>query len=541
MTLEIAAVLLILAIALVLFVTEKLRMDVVALLVLGTLAVSGMVTLEEALAGFSNPAVVTVWAMFILSAGLSATGVADMIGQRVLALAGTGEVRILMVIMLTAGVLSAFMNNIGVAALMLPVVMDVARRTGTSPSRLLMPMAYASLLGGLTTLIGTPPNLVASTALEQAGYEGFGLFEFTPIGAPALVAGAVFIALIGRHLLPASMPEGMGGDSLRKGLQFSYDLEERRFLLRVASDSPLHGLTLKKAGLSVTLGLNVVRVRRGDDLVTDPGGEFTLASGDVLTAQGRVEDFSEFLSWQALEMASGEDIVELLSLENGAVMTAQVAEGADLVGLTVRETDFQARFGVHILAIRRPGTVIRDALAETRFQTGDILVLEGPLDAFDPLAERSEFAALQDVDSEHLADIYQHSQLLIELIIPPESQLAGSTVEESGLGESLRLRIIGIARRSGSVYFPAADEKFQAGDQLLAIGHPESFELIRAIQSLELLENEPAEGDETPDREGLVEVTMSPRSSLPGRSMREIGFRQRYGLLVLSIAPVAAL
>ena len=234
-------------------------------------------------------------------------------------------------------------------------------------------------------------------------------------------------------------------------------------------------------------------------------------------------------------MASGEDIVDLLSLENGAVMTAQVVEGSDLVGLTVREADFQVRFGVHILAIRRPGTFIRDALVDARFQAGDILVLDGPREAFASLVECSEFAALQDVDSEHLSDVYQHSQSLIELIIPAESQLAGLTVEESGLGESLRLRIIGIARRSGSVYFPAADEKFQAGDQLLAVGRHESFELIRAIQSLELLENELEDGDQTPDREGLVEVTMSPRSSLPGRSFREIGFRQRYGLLVLSI------
>ncbi|NNM28385.1 MAG: SLC13 family permease, partial [Akkermansiaceae bacterium] len=207
MTPEIAAVLAILGVSLVLFVTEKLRMDVVALLVLGTLGVSGLVTLEEALAGFSNPAVVTVWAMFILSAGLSATGIADIIGRQVLALAGTGEVRMILVIMLTTGVLSAFMNNIGVAALMLPVVMDIARRTETSPSRLLMPMAYASLLGGLTTLIGTPPNLVASTALQQAGHGTFELFEFTPIGLPALVAGALFIALVGRHMLPARMPE----------------------------------------------------------------------------------------------------------------------------------------------------------------------------------------------------------------------------------------------------------------------------------------------------------------------------------------------
>ena len=173
MTWEIALVLGILFVALILFITEVLRMDVVALLVLGVLAVSGLVDPDEALSGFSNPAVITVWAMFILSAGLTETGVAAIIGQQVLKMAGKTEFRMIIVIMITSGVLSAFMNNIGVAAFMLPVVITVARKTGVAPSRLLMPLAFGSLLGGLTTLIGTPPNLLISNGLREAGYEAF--------------------------------------------------------------------------------------------------------------------------------------------------------------------------------------------------------------------------------------------------------------------------------------------------------------------------------------------------------------------------------
>jgi di/tricarboxylate transporter len=176
-TTQIALVLGILLAALVLLVTERVRMDVVALLVLGTLAVTGLVTPTEALAGFSNPAVITVWAMFILSAALARTGVAEQIGRRVLRLAGSGEARIVFVIMVTSGFLSAFMNNIGVAALMLPVVMEIARRTGRPPSRLLMPLAYGCLLGGLTTLIGTPPNLLAAEALRERGLTPFEMFD----------------------------------------------------------------------------------------------------------------------------------------------------------------------------------------------------------------------------------------------------------------------------------------------------------------------------------------------------------------------------
>ncbi|NNC90515.1 MAG: SLC13 family permease [Akkermansiaceae bacterium] len=535
MTPEIAAVLAILGVSLVLFVTEKLRMDVVALLVLGTLGVSGLVTLEEALAGFSNPAVVTVWAMFILSAGLSATGIADIIGRQVLALAGTGEVRMILVIMLTTGVLSAFMNNIGVAALMLPVVMDIARRTETSPSRLLMPMAYASLLGGLTTLIGTPPNLVASTVLRQSGHGGFELFEFAPIGVPALAAGALFIALVGRHLLPAKMPEEMRAGRRGPRLQFNYDLADRRFRLRVADGSPLHDRALSESGLAGTLGLTVLSIDRGNARLRDIGAETRLASGDILTVQGRIEDFREFLTWQALEMATGSEILEVLSLDKIALMHAEIAEGSPLAGLTVEETDFQRRFGAHILEVERSGKKSRDGIAAFRLKPGDRLLLQARREALPSLENRPEFAGVTVVGDDELAAVYPSSDSLLELIIPADSHLVGTTIAESGIGETLRLRVIGIARKGGSIYFPGPDEAFRHGDQLLVVGRPESLQLIRAIQSLELVNDVEPKPSLTDDSHGLAEVTLSPRSTLAGRTVRDIHFRRNYGLQVLAI------
>ena len=234
MTLEIAIVLAILVVSLILFISEKIRMDVVALLVLVTLAFTGLVTPTEALAGFSNPAVITVWAMFILSAGLAETGVAAIIGRQVLKLAGTQETRMIIVIMLTSGVLSAFMNNIGVAAFMLPVVISIARKTGVAPSRLLMPLAFGSLLGGLTTLIGTPPNLLISNGLKEAGYEPFGLFDFSPIGGTVMIAGVLFLAFGARFLLPERDPGANESETIdRQSLQSQYQLMERSFYLRL--------------------------------------------------------------------------------------------------------------------------------------------------------------------------------------------------------------------------------------------------------------------------------------------------------------------
>ena len=186
MTLEIA---LVLVAALGLLVTERLRGDVVGLLVLVTLAVTGIVTPEAALAGFSNPAVVTVLAMYILSEGLTRTGIAGLLGGQLVAIAGSGEARLTVAIMVTAGTLSAFMNNIGVAALLLPVVVEIARRTEVPASRLLLPMLHATLLGGLTTLFSTPPNLIANAALAGSGATPFRLLDFLPSGLAAFVVG----------------------------------------------------------------------------------------------------------------------------------------------------------------------------------------------------------------------------------------------------------------------------------------------------------------------------------------------------------------
>ncbi len=173
MTPEIMLVLGILVVVIVVLVTEIMPLEVLALLVLGVLAITGLVSPTEALAGFSNPAVVTIWAVFILSGGLTRTGIANILGRYLLKMAGTGEKRMVILIMVIAGGLSAFMNNVAVAALMLPVVMDITRKTGYSPSQMLMPLAYGSLLGGLTTMIGTPPNILVSEALRTNGLQSF--------------------------------------------------------------------------------------------------------------------------------------------------------------------------------------------------------------------------------------------------------------------------------------------------------------------------------------------------------------------------------
>jgi len=199
---DIALVLAILGIAIILFATERLRVDLISMLVMLSLILTGLLTVEEAFSGFSNPAVITVWAIYIVSEALFFTGVADYLGQRILQVSGNNVARLTAVLMVTVGVMSAFMNNIGATAVLLPAVVAIGRKINVPASKLLIPLAFGSLLGGVTTLIGTPPNLLVSSALAAAGYEPFTLFDYTPMGLIVMTSGILYFVFIGRRLLP---------------------------------------------------------------------------------------------------------------------------------------------------------------------------------------------------------------------------------------------------------------------------------------------------------------------------------------------------
>ena len=295
MTLEIAATMAILLVAIVLFVTEILRVDLIALLVLAALALTGLVSPEQALSGFSNPAVITVWAVFILSGGLSRTGVANVLGRNVMRLSGQGEVRLLVVIMVTAAVLSAFMNNIGVAALLLPVVIGISQKTRIPASKLLLPLAYGSLLGGLMTLIGTPPNILASNALREYGLEPFGFFSFAPVGVAIMIAGVAFMAVIGRRLLPERHPvqslAGQNGGRMEPEDFFA--LDERLALVEIPPGTPFAGKTIAESRLGRALGITILGIERNGRKQIDIAPQTVLQDKDRLLVLGNLERLEE--------------------------------------------------------------------------------------------------------------------------------------------------------------------------------------------------------------------------------------------------------
>ena len=340
MTTDIILVFSILAVSVLFLVTEWVPMEVTALLVLGSVATTGLVKPLDALSGFGNPAVVTVWAVFILSGGLTRTGVANVIGRLVLKLSGSSQTLMVTVIMVCAGVLSAVMNNVAVAALMLPVVMDIARQTGRSPSCLLMPLAYGSLLGGLTTQIGTPPNILVSEALRENGMVPFTLFDFTPVGLAVMAAGVAFMAFVGIKFLPEKAPGRQTGPSDDIDLGKQYQLSERMFRLRIPEGSALEGKTLAQSRIGTVLGLNVVGITRPGATLLAPGPGEMLRESDELTVEGpagQIRELAEELArWSELDVQHSDmsALKELVS-ENIHIVEASVPEGSFFSGRTI--------------------------------------------------------------------------------------------------------------------------------------------------------------------------------------------------------------
>jgi di/tricarboxylate transporter len=533
-TLEITLVFVILLTCLILFVTEWVRIDVVALMVLSSLALLGLVSPAEAVSGFSNPAVITVWAMFILSEGLTRAGIADQIGRRVMRVAGRSEVRMIAIFMIVAGVLSAFMNNIGVAALMLPVAVEVARRSGVAPSRLLMPLAHGTLLGGLMTLIGTPPNLLVSIALQEAGEEGFRFFDFAFIGAPILLVGAAFVALVGHRLLPKT-------DTTRtargqRDLRAEYGLQERIFALRVPANSRLAGRTIAESGLVSAAGLMIIVLTRAGRTTALPQPNTMLQGGDILLAQGRFDRFEQLRSWSMLTIEREAPVLHERLLANSKLAELVVADDAPLIGEPLHHRGFRERFGVNVLAIRRAGLVRRTRLAELVIAAGDHLLVQGAPQALEALREAPEFAAVTPIIPAEVRKTYQLDERLFVLRVPDEALLVGTTLAESRLGDAFDFRLLGLFRGGEVLESPASEEIFQKGDLLLIQGRETDLDTLRGLQQLERLDDVSLylEVFEHGELE-LVEAALHPHGNLVGRRIEELQLDERYQVKVAAI------
>lgn len=381
---ELIWVLSLLAIAVVLFATGKVRMDAIALMVIVAFVLSGTLTLNEAFSGFSDPNVILIAALFIIGDGLVRTGVATKMGAWLVSVAGNSETKMLVYLMLTVAGLGAFMSSTGVVAIFIPVVLSVSARMNTSPSRLMMPLSFAGLISGMMTLVATPPNLVVNSELLREGLHGFSFFSVTPIGLVVLILGIVYMLAV-RFMLKTE-----NGESARDGRKRStfrdlireYHLTGRARRLAIRPGSPMIGQRLDDLKLRERYCANVIGVerwRRFRRVIVNVNGVSEFRARDVLLIDMSASDVDlrQFCGEQMLEpmVLRGEYFADQ-ALDVGMAEVSLIPD-SEMIGKTVREIAFRTRFGLNIVGMKRDGEAMDGSVVDEPLQLGDILLVVG--------------------------------------------------------------------------------------------------------------------------------------------------------------------
>lgn len=391
MTIQIGIVLGLLLVALVLFSTERIPIEVVAILLAMALVLTNTLTPAEAFAGFGNDIVITIAGLFILTGGLAKTGVIDLVGRRLHRTAGDSEFRITALIMFAAAVCAAFMKNTTTTAMFLPVVLGIAARRKISPSKLLMPLAFGAILGGTCTLIGTSTNLAVSGALPRYGIQPFTMFELTSVGVVIVAAGMLYMLLIGLHLLPRRD----SGESLTE----QYHVRQYVTEVMVLDDSPLIGKSLAEAHIGDELDLTVLGILRDDEQFRiAPNPEEKIQADDLLLVQGRVADILRVKAEAGIEIKPdfklSDSVLESKGME---LFEAMVPRGSDLIGRTLKALAFRKRHQAIVLAINRHGVNLLSKISRVRLRFGDVLLIQGTREQVEALAAEGQMLLLEEV------------------------------------------------------------------------------------------------------------------------------------------------
>ncbi len=391
MTFEIGFVLALIAGTVALFATEKLRVDLVAVLVMGVLIVSGIVTPEEGLSGFSNAATLTVGAMFILSAGLSRTGAVAIVG----ALLGRAARRSRWVgtalVMATAGLVSAFVNNTAAVAVFLPIVLGVARETQTSPSKLLMPLSFASMLGGTCTLLGTSTNILVSSIAERQGQPAFRMFEFAPLGLVFFAAGSAYLLAVGIRLIPERRSA--------EGLTGAYGMKDYLSEIELLPEAKSVGKTLGGSPLVKELEIDVLEIVRDGLRMAFPPPYTVLRAGDALRVRCDVEKMKTLQEREGIRIRSDVSLRDKdLTTDDTVLVEAVIAPYSGLAGRTLREARPGGYQGATVLALRHRDELRHGNLAQAVLRPGDALLLDVQKDRLDQLRADDDYVLVSELD-----------------------------------------------------------------------------------------------------------------------------------------------
>ncbi|MFN8449685.1 MAG: SLC13 family permease [Anaerolineae bacterium] len=381
-------------VALALIVSNRLRPDIISLLVLLTLALTGVVTPDQALSGFSRSAVVTIIGLFIITRGLEDTGVVQWVADRLREIGRGSEARLVVMFMTTGALLSLVMSTIAAAAVLLPAAVQVARDSNVRPSKLLIPLAFGTLVGGMATFF-TTANIIVGSILQDQGQAGLQMLDFLPTGALIVIASLIYMALIGRRLLPARESVGLKvtSRSLSRSLYETYQLEERLWEFKVPSDSRLAGTSLKDSRIGETLGVTVLAIWRGHHAILSPTPDQTISVGDYLLVLGREERVKQLSEWgltQGRENGAGPthdypvDLTEVVIPPRAAV-----------IGRTLTDLNFRSKFGLTTVALWREGRSYRTDVGKFPLQVGDALLMVGAVSKIKQLANERDYMVMQ--------------------------------------------------------------------------------------------------------------------------------------------------
>ena len=414
---ELIWVLSLLVIAVIMFATGKVRMDAVALFVIVAFVLSGTLTISEAFSGFSDPNVVLIAALFIIGDGLVRTGVATVMGAWLVKVAGSSEIKMLVLLMLTIAGLGAFMSSTGVVAIFIPVVLSVSMRMQTSPSRLMMPLSFAGLISGMMTLVATPPNLVVNSELLREGFHGFSFFSVTPIGLVVLVFGILYM-LVMRFMLkgdnPAQQGEGWKRRTFRDLIK-EYRLTGRARRLAIRPGSPLVGQRLDDLKLRERYGANVIGVerwRRFRRVIVNVNGVSEFRARDVLLIDMSAADVDlrQFCSEQLLEpMVLRGEYFSDQALDVGMAEISLIPE-SELIGKSVREIGFRTRYGLNVVGLKRDGVALEGSLTDEPLRLGDIILVVGNWKLIGMLAKQGRDFVVLNMPAEVSEASPAHSQ-----------------------------------------------------------------------------------------------------------------------------------
>lgn len=392
MSFEIIFVLFLLVAAFVLFATDYVSFDVAAMILLFSLLVSGILTFEEGLSGISHPATVAIASMFVLSEGLRRTGLLNKAGDYFSERLQENFTFWMLIMLLFISMMSAIMNNTAVVVIFIPILINVASKIGVSASKLLMPVSFAAIMGGICTLIGTSTNLLVASIAEERGAASFGMFDFTPIGLILLVAGYVFLLLIGIKMIPARRKEG---EELTK------DFEMQPYLTDVVIEpnSDLVGDVLDEEDLTKRLDLDVLRIFKPERDQSVQRSEIKVEAGDVLRIRGRAKELNKLLQREDFKPRAAREWMDV-DLQHGrdALLEAVVAPDSSLEGKKLREIDFPERFGAVPLAIRHHGELKHDDLGEIEIAGGDSLLLSLSSDRIPDIEKDPIFVVASKLD-----------------------------------------------------------------------------------------------------------------------------------------------